>query len=682
MKWKFRSLIIMFVIMGGIFLENTVHADTNKAGAVMEVDHLSENEIVMLNGKWEFYWHELYTPKDFEHKTMQEKPLIVTVPHAWTSLKLEGKELPLAGYATYRLQLYFPESEVGTVKAIYMPSVASAYRLWINGEERSQNGIVAIGRDGMVAENTPRVITFLADANPIEFIIQISNFHQRKAGMDEQILFGEPETILKYREKSIIYRAIIVISLVIIGFYHIILFLSRKKELSFLFFAIICIVVAIRSTLLEEGLASYLLPFLNWEIARKLEYLGASLGTLFILLFTYTQFPKDMNRGIRNVLTIALSGYSLFTVLTPAVIFTRTMVLLQVLIVLAFLYILQVYIVAAREKREGSLLNAAATFLLFFAVLNDILFYNNLIHTTELTSVGQFFFLFTQAIILSKRYATSFTRTECLSQDLKILNASLEQQVEERTKELEKANSELFITNQRLYEAQQSKNKWIRNISHEIAAPLTNIRSYTRGMIDGVIPPEQKYIQLIYDQSLYFSRMLHDLNDITEMENNQIKFTLERVPIRDYVHSLYEKYKWDIEKQGIEFSFVDRLSPQARFVRIDVTRIEQVIVNLLSNAQRFVKKDGKMNLELTQEDEDRVTIRVRDNGTGINEAELGLVFNRFYKSSNQGKPHNGAGLGLAISKEIIEYHKGQISVESKPGEGSCFYFTLPIINNS
>ncbi|MDV2888012.1 hypothetical protein RYX45_22870, partial [Alkalihalophilus pseudofirmus] len=86
------------------------------------------------------------------------------------------------------------------------------------------------------------------------------------------------------------------------------------------FFAIVCILVAIRATLLEEGLASYLLSFLNWEVARKLEYLGASLGSLFFTLFAYTQFPDDMNRRLRNLVTMALSCYSLFVVLTPAVI--------------------------------------------------------------------------------------------------------------------------------------------------------------------------------------------------------------------------------------------------------------------------------------------------------------------------------------------------------------------------
>lgn len=684
MKWKSRSLITIIVIIGLCSITSVVDAASNGKAIAGEfkISHFTKDQLIKLNGEWEFYWQKLYTPRDFIQKDIAKNRQFVTVPQEWTSYNFQGNHLPLAGYATYRLRVQLPQNALGTVKAIYMPSEASAYHLWINGKEMSKVGTVATNRKEMIPDNNPKVIMFKVDSNPIELIVQISNFHQRRAGLEEGILIGEPEPVMAYKEKSIIYRTIIIISIVIIGLYHAALFLFRKKEYSFLFFAIVCIVVAVRATIQEEGLASYLLSFLSWEIACKLEYLGATLGTLFIALFSYTQFPQEMNRKLRNIITIVWTVNSLFIIVTPAVIYTRAMLLIQILMIITFLYIIYVYYVAVRAKREGSYLNTAAIIVMFAAILNDTFYFNRLIATTELASVALFFFLFTQAIILSKKYATSFAKTERLSEDLSRMNASLEQQVLERTQELKQANEELFITNQKLYEVQQSKNKWIRNISHEIAAPLTNIRSYTKGMLDGVIPPEQKYIQLIYDQSLYFSRMLHDLNDISEIENHQIKFTLEQTDIREYFRSLYEKYKWDIEKQGIKFIMIDNLPPQTQYIFIDTTRIEQVIVNLLKNAQRFVKEDGKISLELAQENTNEVTIKVRDNGIGIKGEEVGLVFNRFFKNSTKGKPHSGAGLGLAIAKEIIEYHKGTIAVESKPGKGSCFYFNVPIMKTA
>ncbi|WP_180968181.1 sensor histidine kinase [Cytobacillus massiliigabonensis] len=682
MNAKNCKLLFVLVLIG-LFL-NSANAMASSNGTAREgiysISRFPDGELLQVDGDWEFYWHELYTPGDFRRDTVRQSPLIVEVPNTWSNYILDGEALPMTGYATYRLYLNLPKEETGTTKALYVPNISSAYTLWIDGIEASKNGVVGKSRDSMEPVNTPKVVPFEVQSNRVELIIQTSNYSQRKAGIFDSILIGEPEMVLQFRDKKIIYRTVIVMSLVTMGLYHLVLFLFRKKEHSLFFFGNVCLFIAIRATLLEEGLASYILPFLSWELAVKLEYLGASLGVLFVSLFTYTQFAKDMNQKLRNAIIAAMSVYSLFVILTPAVVFTRTMIHFQVLIILIFLYLISVYVTAILRKRESSLLNTIAILMLFGTVINDILYFNNVIKTTELTSVGLLFFLFTQSIILSKQYSMSFLRTEKLSQDLAILNASLEQQVHDRTMELQHANIELQAANQKLNEAHQSRSKWIHNISHEISSPLTNIRAYTKGMLDGVIQSDKNYIQLVYEQSLYLSRMLHDLHDMTDMENKQIKFDMKNVDIQEYCNKLYQKYKWDLEKQGINFEYKSSLSDQEenRFVLIDEVRIEQVIVNLLNNAQRFVHENGKIVLELTNEPDEKMMIKVKDNGLGIEEEELGLVFNRFYKNGNQGKSHSGSGLGLAIAKEIVEYHNGTIGVKSIKGEGSCFYFLLPI----
>lgn len=680
MKLKNRTILAVIIVIGMILMGFETETNTNEVarGGIFSITHFLEKEILKLDGQWEFYWQKLYTPEDFKH---DKTPQLEKVPQTWSSYKLEGKKLPLTGYATYRLQIKFPKNEVGTTKAIYMPSVSSAYRLWVNGEEKSKNGIVGKNKDSMKPESVPKVVLFQVNSTRVEFIIQASNFSQRLAGISDSLLIGKPEIIYQFREKRLIYRSMIVMSIVIIGLYHVALFLFRRKEPALIFFGIVCIFVAIRATLLEEGLAAYFLSFLDWEIVQKLQYLGATLGTLFVTLFTYTQFKAEMNRKAKNLITLVMAFYSLFILLTPAIVFTRPIVFLQAMILPILLYLLYVYSVAFIKGREGALLNAIATLVVFLTAVHDTLLFNKIIDSTELASVGLLFFLFTQSIIISKRYSMSFARTEKLSHDLARLNSSLEQQVHERTVELQDTNMELHASNQMLNEAHNSRSRWIRNISHEIATPLTSIRAYARGILDGVIGGDKQYIQIIYDQSLYLSRMLHDLHDMSDMENRQIKFEIKKVDIREYGLKLFEKYYLGIVKNGIIFEFNDLLSQyNGEFlVLMDTIRIEQVIVNLLTNAQRFVKEGGKIVLELDKENEEYITMKVKDNGTGIKEEELELIFDRFYKSRNQGKTHNGSGLGLAISKEIIDYHKGKLLVDSKPGEGSCFYFTLQLV---
>jgi len=434
-----------------------------------------------------------------------------------------------------------------------------------------------------------------------------------------------------------------------------------------------------RTTLVETELSYFFFSFLDWEMIIKLVYNGATLSLLFFSLFTYLQYPAEMSLRIRNMIIFTMSLYSIFIIAAPAIVSTNAEVVLQVLSMAVFLYLLIVYIKAFIRKREGALLNILPISILFLTAVNDVFYFNQMVQTTELTAVGLVFFLFAQSINISRSYSKSFEKTEKLSKNLALLNESLEQQVHDRTMELRNMNQELYMTNEKLQESQQARSKLIENISHEISTPLTSVMSYSKGMLDKVIPLDEKYVQIIHDKSSYIAQMLDDLRSLTNIENGKIFFHIEKANIREYMYMLYSKYKYDIESQGILFEYRDEVREKAElYVMIDKMRIEQVVVNLLSNASKFVKENGHILLKLSQSDNDYLVISVEDNGIGIKEEELKFVFERFYKSLNQVTQHQGTGLGLAISKEIIEYHNGKIDVESKEGEGSCFYFTLRI----
>lgn len=111
-------------------------------------------------------------------------------------------------------------------------------------------------------------------------------------------------------------------------------------------------------------------------------------------------------------------------------------------------------------------------------------------------------------------------------------------------------------------------------------------------MAEEVVKVDKKYLQIIHDKGNYISRMLEDLSSLSSIENRQISFTMKEVPIRDFVCHLYKKYKVDIEKEGIRFEYIDSLSEGSDpYAFIDKVRIEQVVVNILTNAQRFVQED-------------------------------------------------------------------------------------------
>lgn len=649
---------------------NTILAD-NGLYTIIEFD---PDKQMALNGEWEFYFNRLYNSEDFQGNTIKEKPNYVKVPSDWNYYDLQNQKITRKGYATYRLLIKLPETEVGTIKTLYMPSVSSAHTLWIDGEKMASRGIVSTSKKTMKPETAPMFIQFQPQSETVELVIQASNFHQRKSGIYDAILLGEPDVIHQHQEQKNLYRAIVVASLIIMGLYHFALFALRKNEFSLLFFGGFCVAVAIRATIIEEGLALNLLSFLNWDISNKLEYLGATIGTLFFTLFSFTQFPLDFNKKIRNLIAITFILYSLFIITSSVMVFTMTMVPLQFIIIFTLIYIMFVFLLALQRKRPGSLLNVLATIILVSVALNDIFFFNQLVDTMEMTSIGLVFFLLTQSFNLSKKYSKSYQKIEKLSNDLKSFNESLEKEVADRTAELNDSNKQLHAAN-------EIRRRLLTNISHELGTPLTSIQGYTKAMADGVIPSEKKYLQLVYEKVVYLSKILNDLHAITEIETRQIQFDKEKIIIQQYCDQLYEKHKIDFDKTTINYTYINELKNENDyFVYIDPIRIEQVIVNFMTNAIKFTPLvDGRITFKLSLADNEHIMFEVIDNGCGIDDHAVKHVFERFYKSYAMDNQHKGAGLGLAISKEIIEFHNGKIGVRSKVGEGSCFYFMLPIV---
>lgn len=231
---KMKNMAFPFVIILLLAACSVQKAeDKVKDGSYISRD-LSKTGTEKLNGDWEFYWHELLSPDDFKDGNYQS-PLWVKVPNPWSDYELKGERLPKQGYATYRMHLEFLESEIGTAKALYLPPASSAYKLWIAGEPKAENGVVGKSEESMKPQNVPKMVQFHVHEQEIELVMQVSNYYQRKAGIFDSIIIGEPEAIAQYRERKLLFRSMIVMSLVVMVLYHVALFALRRSEWSLIF---------------------------------------------------------------------------------------------------------------------------------------------------------------------------------------------------------------------------------------------------------------------------------------------------------------------------------------------------------------------------------------------------------------------------------------------------------------
>ncbi len=228
---------------------------------------------------------------------------------------------------------------------------------------------------------------------------------------------------------------------------------------------------------------------------------------------------------------------------------------------------------------------------------------------------------------------------------------------------------------------EKNRKELIANISHDLKTPITSIRGYVQGIIEGVASTpekESKYIQTIYSNAVQMDRLIDELFLFSKLDLNQLKFEFEAVNIEDFLHDCVEDKGYDLENKGIQLSFASMYSSKD-MVWADRQRLQRVMNNIIVNVEQHqdpAKKQALLEIKLS-ENADEVIIEIKDNGTGIGTENLPYVFDRLYRGDpSRNRQNKGSGLGLSIAKQIIEAHGGRIWAESEINIGTSIFFTL------
>ena len=229
--------------------------------------------------------------------------------------------------------------------------------------------------------------------------------------------------------------------------------------------------------------------------------------------------------------------------------------------------------------------------------------------------------------------------------------------------------------------AEENQKKFIANVSHDFRSPLTSIKGYLTAMLDGTIPPEmhEKYISIVSNETDRLTKLTNGLLELNTLSSRG-SMVLERsdFDVNAVIKSTAETFGGTCTEKRINIELV--LTGKQLFVTADMSKIQQVLYNLLDNAIKFSHTNSIIKIETTEKNE-KIFVSVKDYGIGIPKESLGKVFDRFYKSDlSRGKDKKGTGLGLSIVKEIIQAHNENINVISTEGVGTEFIFTLPKSN--
>jgi len=234
--------------------------------------------------------------------------------------------------------------------------------------------------------------------------------------------------------------------------------------------------------------------------------------------------------------------------------------------------------------------------------------------------------------------------------------------------------------NARLFDAQQEalrvKDQFLSIVSHELRTPLTTIKGYSqmlkRKMVDDM--EGRRFAETIDAQVARLSRLVDDLLDATRFARGQFDIKRERVNLVPILEDVIARFRLVASQHNLRLEILDDLPPG----EWDHDRLEQVMNNLVSNAIKYSPGGGDVTVAAWRESA-RVVVAVRDRGMGIPEEDQARLFERFYRGSMEGQDIKGMGLGLYVTQRIVEAHGGEISLQSTPGEGSEFRFTLPLV---
>jgi len=272
-----------------------------------------------------------------------------------------------------------------------------------------------------------------------------------------------------------------------------------------------------------------------------------------------------------------------------------------------------------------------------------------------------------------------------LLEGIRFTGSSVSTDLESLTSDVEKFARGKKIEIETLKIREEYRKDFLGNVAHEMKTPLFTIQGYILTLLDGALQDKKvrkKYLERAnksVDRLLY---IVKDLDTITRLESGSHKLHIQPMDIVELIESVFEMLEMKAAKKDITLVF-DKVYEHQVWVNGDTEKLEHVLSNLIENSIKYGHQGGTTEVTIEELTEDKLIIRVTDNGDGIAKEHLPRLFERFYRVDKSGsRKEGGSGLGLSIVKHIVEAHGERIYVESEPGVGSEFSFTLQKMENS
>ncbi|WP_231594387.1 ATP-binding protein [Paenibacillus algorifonticola] len=602
--------------------------------------HFTDEETIRLNGRWEFYPNEFLSP-DYFNSTPTNKSW-ATVPAAWGDYLNNASDGTGIGFGTYRLRLLLPDNDTQQY-GMEMMVVSSGYELFVNGRSVSKLGQPSANPQEHEGKMYP-LIASIAGTNEMNIVLHVSNYDfPNGGGITKPIKFGTLAAVQREDylliAMQLMVAIIYILHLIYVGLLP--LLGVRKKEIVYLAIVIFCMLLG---TLVDDNklLVAWLPISLHWNIKLlRLSLIGAS---TMLLAFSANFFPiyrKD--RAIRVYLLLC-ALYAIVTLLLP---YEQVISLSPLRIMAISLPPLIILIMILRLALKGE---DNMVFLLFAAisVVSSIIWATLKLRADWDLPYYPFDLIFA-FICFASFWFKQFLQTRINLEQLAF----------------------------KLQKADKAKDEFLANTSHELRNPLHGMINMAQTVLanttHSINEASKNNLMLLITVGRRMSLLLNDLLDVTRLKDRDIHLNKESVRLQNIISGVFDMLRYLTEDKPVQLEMnIPRSFPN---IIADENRLIQILFNLIHNAVKFTN-EGIVSVH-AEAIGDKAYIHIQDSGVGIDADVQRTIFYAYEQGdSSMTAMSGGFGLGLSICRQLVELHGGKLTVQSVPGKGSTFTFTM------
>ncbi len=618
----------------------------NADGAVngqLDVTEVStKKDLYPLAGEWMYYPDVLLTNEELQQNKFKDKAAAKVFPDDW----LDIASSPNYQYGTFHMHLTIDDELLDESLSFHVPNTKLSSRIFVQGKEIGASGNPAANKNDFIASMSPYVATFYAQDKELDVILHVSNNGVDTKVPPINILFGTTNEINENVMMATMIKVIafvVLAALFLISFY---VYLKMKEEKSILYFSLIMLGTAFTVLLDYDRVLLLDLP-VSYAFKMKLLAMIFCLNGLFMLQFFKHYLPEQSKFKLFKFLPYPTYLYMLFLIFVPIQIVLAYRFIFILVLLIPFLFFIATLFKVVRNDVTDIVLILMAALAMLNNVIWSVIKHNIDFVIFEYYPVDLIIALILFVVYWLKRYFRN--------------------------------NEEIKALSLQLIEKDKSKDEFLASTSHELRNPLHSIINIAQFVHDNpdnkIVKEDKENLNLLLSVGKQMSILINDLLDLTLMDENKLRLEKKPVNVHSITTVVISLMTYMIKAKNIVIH--NNIPKDFPAVYADENRLIQMMTNILHNAIKYTEK-GEIVVTGLVSTNNMVSIEIIDTGKGMSEEDLKEIFKPYVK----GDDHDGIGLGLKVTKELVELHDGEIYASTNEQNGTTITFTLPIANEN